>query len=73
MVILLLVVISFNASAKDVNRAPRVYINGITGDDFIGQAGLLYTFRNTEDSIWFTDLRYRMSEDDVDEMNGILD
>src|SRR6056297_3390187 len=69
LVLLLIIVISFTAAAQDVKRAPRLNFNGITGDEFIGQAGVLYPFRNTEDSIWFTDFRYRMSEDDVDEWN----
>ncbi|MCC3144945.1 hypothetical protein LJ207_06385 [Halanaerobium sp. Z-7514] len=56
-------------SAEEFQRAPRFNLRGITGDDFIGQAGILYPFRNKENSIWYTDLRYRMSEDDVDEWN----
>lgn len=60
---------SGNILAQGVNRSPRINFNGITGDDFIGQAGLLYPFRNTEDSLWFTDLRYRVSVDDIDEWN----
>ncbi|RQD72049.1 MAG: hypothetical protein D5S01_09615 [Halanaerobium sp. MSAO_Bac5] len=56
-------------SAEEFQRAPRFNLRGITGDDFIGQAGILYPFRNKEDSLWYTDLRYRMSEDDVDEWN----
>jgi len=67
--ILLLMVVSCSVGAQDVTRSPRINFNGITGDDFIGQAGLLYPFKNTEDSLWFTDFRYRMSSDDVDEWN----
>lgn len=69
LLIFLLMVISSSAAAQDVSRSPRINFNGITGDDFIGQAVLLYPFRNTEDSLWFTDFRYRMSSDDIDEWN----
>lgn len=69
LIFLLLILISVTAAAQDIKRAPRLNFNGITGDNFIGQAGILYPFRNTEDSLWFTDLRYRMSEDDVEEWN----
>jgi len=69
LIILLSVSISFTAAAQDVKRTPRLNFNGITGDDFIGQAGVFYPFRNTENSLWFTDFRYRISEDDVDEWN----
>jgi len=67
--ILLLMVVSCSVGAQEVSRAPRLNFNGITGDNFIGQAGLLYPFKNTEDSLWYTDFRYRMSNDDVDEWN----
>jgi len=67
--IILLVSVSVTTTAQDITRAPRLNFNGITGDEFIGQAGVLYPFRNTEDSTWFTDFRYRMSEDEVDEWN----
>ncbi|ADQ13933.1 inverse autotransporter beta domain-containing protein [Halanaerobium hydrogeniformans] len=56
-------------SAADVQRSPRFNLRGITGDDFIGQAGILYPFRNKEDSLWYTDFRYRISDDDADEWN----
>jgi len=69
LLIFLLLVISSSVVAKDVSRSPRINFNGITGDDFIGQAGILYPFRNTEDSLWFTDFRYRLSSDDIDEWN----
>ncbi len=69
LLVLLLMVVSCSVGAQDVSRAPRINFNGITGDDFIGQAGILYPFKNTEDSLWFTDFRYRMSSDDVDEWN----
>src|SRR6056297_690434 len=69
LLIILLIVISSSVVAQDVSRLPRINFKGITVDDFIGQAGLLYPFKNTEDSLWFTDLRYRMSSDDVDEWN----
>ncbi|MEC9489649.1 MAG: inverse autotransporter beta domain-containing protein [Halanaerobiales bacterium] len=65
----ILLFFSANIFAEDLNRQTRLNFNGITGDDFIGQAGVLYPFRNTEDSLWFTDFRYRMSEDNVDEWN----
>lgn len=69
LIILISFFLSLNITAEDVNRQPRLNVDGITGDDFIGQAGLLYPFKNTEESLWFTDFRYRMSEDDVDEWN----
>jgi hypothetical protein len=69
LIVLLLMVISCSAAAQDITRAPRLNFKGITGGDFIGQAGLLYPFRNTEDSLWYTDLRYRLSGDDIDEWN----
>lgn len=61
--------ISFSVYAGEFERSPRFNIKVITGDDFIGQAGILYPFQNEEDSLWFTDVRYRMSEDDVEEWN----
>ncbi|MFW6273832.1 MAG: inverse autotransporter beta domain-containing protein, partial [Halanaerobium sp.] len=67
--ILITLFLSASITAEELYRQPRLNIEGITGDDFIGQAGVLYPFRNTEDSLWFTDFRYRMSEDDVDEWN----
>jgi hypothetical protein len=67
--ILISLLFSANIFAESLNRQTRLNFNGITGDDFIGQAGILYPFRNTEDSLWFTDFRYRISEDDVDEWN----
>jgi len=69
LIIFLILLTTLSVSAQEYNRAPRININGITGDDFIGQAGVLYPFKNTEDSLWFGDLRYRMSEDDVEEWN----
>ncbi|PUU86830.1 MULTISPECIES: inverse autotransporter beta domain-containing protein [Halanaerobium] len=71
--IFIIVTLIFTAAAavnaEEVQRSPRFNINGITGDDFIGQAGILYPFRNREDSLWYTDFRYRMSADEVDEWN----
>jgi hypothetical protein len=67
--ILITLFLSASITAEELYRQPRLNIEGITGDDFIGQAGVLYPFRNTEDSLWFTDFRYRMSEDEVDEWN----
>jgi hypothetical protein len=61
--------ISSSVVAQEVSRSPRINFKGITGDDFIGQAGILYPFKNAEDSLWFTDFRYRISSDDVDEWN----
>jgi opacity protein-like surface antigen len=68
-ILFLILAFAFSASAEDVERAARFNINGRTGDDFIGQAGILYPIRSEENSLWYTDLRYRMSEDDVDEWN----
>lgn len=68
-ILFLIFVLTLSAAAEDVERAPRFNINGRTGDDFIGQAGILYPIRSEENSLWYTDLRYRMSEDDVDEWN----
>jgi len=69
LILFLILAFAFSASAEDVERAARFNINGRTGDDFIGQAGILYPIRSEENSLWYTDLRYRMSEDDVDEWN----
>jgi hypothetical protein len=69
LIIILTAITAAAVTAEEVQRSPRFNINGITGDDFIGQAGILYPFKNTEDSLWYTDFRYRMSADDVDEWN----
>ena len=69
LIILLVIFISSNVLAKDVTRLPRFNFNGNIGEEFIGQAGILYPFRNTEDSLWYTDFRYRISNDDINEWN----
>ena len=66
---MLAVLFSGSIEAQQVDRAPRININGITGDNFISQTGVLYPFKNTENSLWFTDLRYRISSDEVQEWN----
>lgn len=68
-ILFLIFALTISVAAEDIERAPRFNIKGITGDDFIGQAGILYPIRSKESSLWYTDLRYRMSEDDVDEWN----
>ena len=69
LVLMLAVLFSGSIRAQTVDRAPRININGITGDNFISQTSVLYPFKNTENSLWFTDLRYRISSDDVQEWN----
>jgi hypothetical protein len=58
-----------SVTAAQVERAPRVNIKGYNGDDFIGQAGILYPFSNKDDSLYFSDLRYWLGEEDVEEWN----
>lgn len=58
-----------SVTAAQVERAPRVNIKGYNGDDFIGQAGILYPFSNKEDSLYFSDLRYWLDDEDVEEWN----
>ncbi len=65
----LITIVSFNVAADKIRRSPRVNINGLTGNDFIAQTGVLYPFLNKQDSLWFTDLRYRMSGDTIKEWN----
>lgn len=69
LILSLVLIFSLSVTAEDFNRAARININGIKGEEFIGQAGVLYPFRNNENSLFFTDLRYRISEDNVDEWN----
>src|SRR6056297_1904961 len=65
----ILIIISAPVSANNFKRNPRLNIRGLTGDDFISQFGVLYPIYDTKDSSWYTDVRYRLSEDDVDEWN----
>lgn len=68
-IIISVLLITSTVLAQETDRQARFNFNGITADEFIGQAGVLYPFQNTENSLWFTDLRYRMSEDDIEEFN----
>ena len=58
--IFLLTIVCYGA----VERRPRFDIDGSIGDDFIGQASILYPLRNSEDSIFYSDLRYRVGSDE---------
>lgn len=67
--LLLMLVFSGITLAKEIDRPARFDIDGRAGDDFIGQASVLYPFINTKDSVFYTDLRYRVGDDDPKEWN----
>ncbi|MGM0603089.1 MAG: GLUG motif-containing protein, partial [Bacillota bacterium] len=65
----ILIIISAPVSANNLKRNPKLNIRGLTGDDFISQIGVLYPIYDTRNSSWYTDIRYRLSEEDIDEWN----
>jgi len=69
LIILLVMAVSFSVVAQDVSRTPRINLNGVLGENTIGQVGILYPFVNKEDSLWFTDFRYRIGSDEISEWN----
>ncbi|ADQ14015.1 inverse autotransporter beta-barrel domain-containing protein [Halanaerobium hydrogeniformans] len=69
LILLIFLTLASPILAEEFDRAARINLRGITGDDFIAQAGVLYPFRNREDSLWYSDVRYRFSDDDIDEWN----
>ena len=54
-IIISVLLITSTVLAQETDRQARFNFNGITADEFIGQAGVLYPFQNTENSLWFTD------------------
>jgi len=51
LIILLVMAVSFSVVAQDVSRTPRINLNGVLGENTIGQVGILYPFVNKEDSV----------------------
>ena len=65
----LTLVVSFQVSAAEYNRQPDFNLYGSFGDQFTGQASLLYPFNNKEDSLFYTDLRGMIGSNDISEWN----
>lgn len=66
---MLMAMVSFNVAAEDNFRAPRLNLQGTTLNDFTGQSNVLVPLKNTRDTIFYTDFRSRISDDEASEWN----
>jgi len=69
LIITLLVMVAFNVSAEKDFRNPRLNLQGTSLNGFTGQSSVLFPLNNSEDSIFYTDFRSRISNDTASEWN----
>lgn len=68
-VFILVLLTSTTIMAEKVERSPRFNFNSIPSDDLLGQLSLFYPFKNSKNSLFYTDTRYRIDINDVHEWN----